>query len=136
MIVVIAEQPLFPEALFKPACRQRRLATGKPALGEGDKLGDPSLGRGGLLFPQCCHQPPEAIQCCDVLEDLVEGGTTAFFDMLGTQREFPPLPLLLAPARFLLPTKAVVLFCRREYRHAHGDVARHRLDPLDLCVAI
>jgi hypothetical protein len=107
MIVIIAEQPLFPEALFKPTCRQRHLTTGKPALGEGDKLGDPSLGRGCLLFPQCRHQSPEAIQCCDVLEDLVEGCTTAFLDMLGTQRKFPPLPLLLAPARFLLPAEAV-----------------------------
>ena len=35
MIVIIAEQPLFPETLFKPACRQRRLTAGKPALGCG-----------------------------------------------------------------------------------------------------
>lgn len=120
MIIIVAEQLVFLEALLETSSRNRRFARRQLALGQPKEFGDaPAL----LDIPRSANSLPAAsIERDHLFEHIIKRFTAAFGDVIPAKREFAQPPLFHAFG-------VIVLLWRQD-----RNVTRHVLDPLDLCI--
>ena len=98
MIVIVAEQLVFLEALLTTVSRKRRFARGQRALGQPQEFGYAAGAPRPFLVAQNRYQPPQPIERGYLFEHFVQRLAATLGDMIPAEGELAHAPASEAPA--------------------------------------